>query len=113
AVVVKNWDKTEQKPSNNSSYVRDLRVNIDGDKPPQENSIRAKLSHHKWKSFSNSNNSKRGGSQSRKWSKNMYYDILDIDGNSLQKLPEKEEAVGIITMEDVIEELLQVLNSLR
>ncbi|KAG2396181.1 DUF21 domain-containing protein [Vigna angularis] len=49
----------------------------------------------------------RGGSQSRKWSKNMYYDILDIDGNSLQKLPEKEEAVGIITMEDVIEELLQ------
>ncbi|QCD76633.1 magnesium and cobalt transporter [Vigna unguiculata] len=107
AVVVKNWDKAEQQPSNNSGYVRDVKVNIDGDKPHQENSLRAKLSHHKWKSFSNSNNSNRGGSKSRKWSKNVYSDILDIDGNSLQKLPEKEEAVGIITMEDVIEELLQ------
>ncbi|XP_027933711.1 DUF21 domain-containing protein At2g14520-like isoform X2 [Vigna unguiculata] len=105
AVVVKNWDKTEQQPFNNSAY--NVKVNIDGDKPHHENSLRAKLSHHKWKSFSNSNNSKRGGSKSRKWSKNVYSDILDIDGNSLQKLPEKEEAVGIITMEDVIEELLQ------
>jgi metal transporter CNNM len=34
---------------------------------------------------------------------------LEIDGNSIPKLPEKEEAVGIITMEDVIEELLQVI----
>ena len=38
----------------------------------------------------------------------MYSDILQIDGESLPKLPEEEEAVGIITMEDVIEELLQV-----
>lgn len=39
----------------------------------------------------------------------MYSDILEIDGNPLPKLPEEEEAVGVITMEDVIEELLQVL----
>lgn len=38
----------------------------------------------------------------------MYSDILQIDGKPLPKLPEEEEAVGIITMEDVIEELLQV-----
>lgn len=38
----------------------------------------------------------------------MYADILEIDGNPLPKLAEEEEAVGIITMEDVIEELLQV-----
>lgn len=38
----------------------------------------------------------------------MYSDILEIDGGPLPKLPEEEEAVGIITMEDVIEELLQV-----
>ncbi|PKI32654.1 hypothetical protein CRG98_046964 [Punica granatum] len=37
----------------------------------------------------------------------MYADILEIDGKPLPKLPEEEEAVGIITMEDVIEELLQ------
>jgi hypothetical protein len=33
---------------------------------------------------------------------------LHLNGNPLPKLPEEEEAVGIITMEDVIEELLQV-----
>jgi hypothetical protein len=38
----------------------------------------------------------------------MYSDILEIDGSPLPNVPE-EEAVGIITMEDVIEELLQVL----
>ncbi|KAI7995151.1 hypothetical protein LOK49_LG11G00982 [Camellia lanceoleosa] len=38
----------------------------------------------------------------------MYLDILQIDGCPLLKLPEVEEAVGIITMEDVIEELLHV-----
>lgn len=36
----------------------------------------------------------------------MYSDILEIDGSPLPNIPE-EEAVGIITMEDVIEELLQ------
>lgn len=39
----------------------------------------------------------------------MYSDILQIDGSPLPKLAEEEEAVGVITMEDVIEELLQVL----
>lgn len=39
----------------------------------------------------------------------MYSDILEIDGSPLPNIPEEEEAVGIITMEDVIEELLQVL----
>lgn len=38
----------------------------------------------------------------------MYSDILQIDGSPLPKLAEEEEAVGVITMEDVIEELLQV-----
>lgn len=38
----------------------------------------------------------------------MYSDILQMDGTPLPKVPEEEEAVGIITMEDVIEELLQV-----
>lgn len=37
----------------------------------------------------------------------MYSDILEIDGGPFPKLPGEEEAVGIITMEDVIEELLQ------
>ncbi|KAF6160552.1 hypothetical protein GIB67_019492 [Kingdonia uniflora] len=41
--------------------------------------------------------------RSKKWDR----DILQIDEYPLPKLAEEEEAVGIITMEDVIEELLQ------
>ncbi|KAG4971597.1 hypothetical protein JHK85_038018 [Glycine max] len=107
AVVVRHCEKTGQQSSNNNADVRDVKVDIDGEKNPQENMLKTKRSLQKWKSFPNSNNSNRGGSRSRKWSKNMYSDILEIDGNSLPSLPEKEEAVGIITMEDVIEELLQ------
>jgi len=99
------------------SSVRDVKVDIDGEKTPQENNnnnmLKSKRSLQKWKSFPNSNNSNRGSYRSRKWSKNMYSDILEIDGNTLPTPPEKEEAVGIITMEDVIEELLQVLSSLN
>ncbi|XP_061336388.1 DUF21 domain-containing protein At2g14520-like isoform X3 [Gastrolobium bilobum] len=103
AVVVRQCDKTKQL----SSTVKDVKVDIDGEKPPQEKVLKPKMPLHKWKSFPNTNKSNRGGSRSRKWSKNMYSDILEIDGSPLPKLPEEEEAVGIITMEDVIEELLQ------
>ncbi|KAF6147135.1 hypothetical protein GIB67_036854 [Kingdonia uniflora] len=41
--------------------------------------------------------------RSKKWDR----DILQIDEYPLPKLAEEEETVGIITMEDVIEELLQ------
>lgn len=84
-------------------------MDIDGVKPSSDKVVIKKKSFHKWKSFPNSRNSPRlGGSRSKKWSKNMYSDILEIDGSSLPRLPEEEEAVGVITMEDVIEELLQV-----
>nr|KAJ0195157.1 hypothetical protein LSAT_V11C700374990 [Lactuca sativa] len=82
---------------------KEVQIDID-----RENSLRAKRSFQKWKSFPNSgNNSNRGAYRSRKWNKDMYSDILEIEGKPLPKLPEEEEAVGIITMEDVIEELLQ------
>lgn len=77
--------------------------------------MKTKIPLQKWKSFPNNggNNSFKGGSfkgsRSKKWAKEMYSDILHLDGSPLPKLPEEEEAVGIITMEDVIEELLQVL----
>ncbi|XP_027352868.1 DUF21 domain-containing protein At2g14520-like isoform X3 [Abrus precatorius] len=105
AVVVRHSDKTRQQSSNNNAG--DVKVDIDREKTPQENILKTKRSFHKWKSFPNTNNPARSGSKSRKWSKHMYSDILEIDENSFPKLPEKEEAVGIITMEDVIEELLQ------
>ncbi|XP_061370114.1 DUF21 domain-containing protein At2g14520-like [Gastrolobium bilobum] len=110
AVVVRHCEKTGQQSSNNNSNdsVRDVKVEIiDAERPPQGRILRTKRPLNKWKSFPNGSNSIRGSSRSRKWSKHMYSDILEIDGNSLPKLPEEEEAVGIITMEDVIEELLQ------
>ena len=85
-----------------------MKVDIDGDKPPQENTLRRKRSIKKWKSFPATSNSFKGGSRSKKWTKDIDSDILHLNDNPLPKLPEEEEAVGIITMEDVIEELLQV-----
>ncbi|KAL5096538.1 hypothetical protein RYX36_000865 [Vicia faba] len=111
AVVVRNFDKIGQQSSNNNcnDSVRDVKINIDVEKTPQEKMLKNKMQLHKRKSLPNASNSNRstGSSKSKKWSQNIYSDILEIDGNSIPKLPEKEEAVGIITMEDVIEELLQ------
>ncbi|KAK6159175.1 hypothetical protein DH2020_006489 [Rehmannia glutinosa] len=88
--------------------VKDVRVDIDGDKDSLDKSVKTLRPLQKWKSFPNNGNiSFKGTPRSKKWTKNMYSDILQIDGSPLPKLPEEEEAVGIITMEDVIEELLQ------
>ncbi|XP_021814488.1 DUF21 domain-containing protein At2g14520-like [Prunus avium] len=113
AIVVrrcnKNVDQTNVDPADNP--VKEVKVDIDGEKPLQEKILKSKRSLQKWKSFPNTNsanNSYRTGSRSKKWTKEIYSDILQIDGGEpLPKLPEEEEAVGIITMEDVIEELLQ------
>ncbi|CAL5438290.1 unnamed protein product [Camellia sinensis] len=111
AVVVRRCNRTEDQSSGKSpahNSVMDVKVDIDGEKTPNEKALKAKRSFQKIRSFPKSgNNSYRGPSRSKKWTKEMYLDILQIDGSPLPKLPEVEEAVGIITMEDVIEELLQ------
>ncbi|XP_052193149.1 DUF21 domain-containing protein At2g14520-like isoform X2 [Diospyros lotus] len=106
AVVVKQCKKAEQPATKATTdgSATDVRVDVDGEMRPQERALKAKRTLQKWKSFRNSNRSFEG---SRKWARDMYSDILQIDGSPLPKLPEEEEAVGVITMEDVIEELLQ------
>ena len=96
--------------------MKDVKVDIDGEKPApaQENSLKSKIGlQKKWKGFPNSGNNSYGGGtpRTKKWARDIYSDILHIDGSPLPKLPEEQEAVGIITMEDVIEELLQVHRS--
>lgn len=83
-------------------------MDVDGEGTPQERMLRTKRSLQKWKSFPNRASSFKR-SKTKKWSKDNDADILHLNGNPLPKLAEEEEAVGIITMEDVIEELLQVI----
>ncbi|CAI9786252.1 unnamed protein product [Fraxinus pennsylvanica] len=90
---------------NVDNTAKDLRIVIDGGKPFLEKCKKTKNPTKGCKSFPNSPSPHTP--RSRKWMKNIYSDILQIDGNSLPTLPEEEAAVGIITMEDVIEELLQ------
>ncbi|CAN1272279.1 DUF21 domain-containing protein At2g14520 [Linum perenne] len=104
AVVLRKCNKTEdrQTPDARKTYevaVKEVRVEIDGEK-----SLKGNKSFKKWKSFPNRTNS---NTRSRKWIKDVDSDVLEIDGNPLPTLSEEEEAIGIITMEDVIEELLQ------
>lgn len=109
AIVVKQCNKMNGKPDDKlgDDSQRDVRIDVDGEKPPQEKTLKNKRPLQKWKSFPTTNSSFRSGSRSKKWTKDMYSDILQIDGSPLPKLAEEEEAVGVITMEDVIEELLQ------
>ena len=88
--------------------VKEVKVDIDGEKPPKDKTLKSMRALQKWKSFPNSGNNSFRSSRSKKWTKDLDSDILHLNGNPLPKLPEEEEAVGIITMEDVIEELLQV-----
>ncbi|KAJ8769773.1 hypothetical protein K2173_007633 [Erythroxylum novogranatense] len=113
AVVVRQSSKADEQSTSStpSNPVKEVKLDIDGRKPfekaTKEKSLKSKRSFQKWKSFPNSGNNSNRSSSSRKWTKDLDSDILDININGLPKLLEEEEIVGIITMEDVIEELLQ------
>ncbi|KAL4615098.1 hypothetical protein ACB092_07G100000 [Castanea dentata] len=111
AVVVRRCKTTVEQTASSplENQVKDVKINIDGGMSSKERILKSKRSFQKLKSLPNSMNNSynKGGSRSKKWSKDIYSDILQIDGSPLPKQPEEEEAVGIITMEDLIEELLQ------
>ncbi|CAN6821066.1 unnamed protein product [Brassica oleracea] len=111
AVVVRQCcDKIHTLPSTdaaNNENIVEVRLDVDDEKIPQEKKLKRRRSLQKWKSFPHRANSFKGRSRSKRWSKDSDADILQLNGDSLPKLAEEEEAVGVITMEDVIEELLQ------
>ncbi|KAF9665887.1 hypothetical protein SADUNF_Sadunf16G0171600 [Salix dunnii] len=109
AVVVRQCKKPEEQHVSSAIYdpVKEVKVDVDGEKAPNDKILKSKTPLQKWKSFPNNGNNSFRSSRSKKWTKDIDSDILHLNGNPLPKLPEEEEAVGIITMEDVIEELLQ------
>ncbi|KAG5581305.1 hypothetical protein H5410_051932 [Solanum commersonii] len=111
AVVTRECNKKTNQPASNNALahnsVEDVRVDIDDERPVPEKST---TSLQKGKSSlpnGGNNSAKRIRNRSRMSSKDMYADILRIDENDLPNIPDDEEVVGIITMEDIIEELLQ------
>ncbi|XP_042521165.1 DUF21 domain-containing protein At2g14520-like [Macadamia integrifolia] len=107
AVVMWHRDNMMEQPASKSpsnNPAAEVRVDINGEKHPLEKKRKRPL--QKWKSFPTSGNSPYTP-RSKKWTREINADVLQIDDNPLPKLNEEEEAVGIITMEDVIEELLQ------
>ncbi|MQL76926.1 hypothetical protein Taro_009320, partial [Colocasia esculenta] len=108
AVVVKQNHSPEQPVVSSDGVLGiDVKLDIDGNKP-SEKSVKRHRPIHKWKSFPGGGQNFKGSSRGRsRWSRDAISDVLKIDEDPLPKLNEEEEAVGIITMEDVIEELLQ------
>ncbi|XVF15380.1 hypothetical protein REPUB_Repub09cG0147400 [Reevesia pubescens] len=103
AVVVKQNNKTEHTAGEQLN--RDVKVDIDGEKHPPGKCLPSKRTLKEWKSLDG--NSKRASSRSKKWARDFDSEILQINDDSLPVTTGEGETTGIITLEDVIEELLQ------
>lgn len=87
---------------------KEVRVDIDSGQQAREGHLKSKRSLKMLKSLPKSTDElQREIAKGKRWSKNVDSEILHIDENPLSELAEDGEAIGIITMEDVIEELLK------
>ena len=87
--------------------MRDVRVDIDGERHPPKICLKNKGIKKSKSSLSGEENFRREDCKSKKWSNGVHSEVLHIDDSPLPALTQGE-AVGIITLEDVIEEILQV-----
>ncbi|KAJ0097172.1 hypothetical protein Patl1_28463 [Pistacia atlantica] len=104
AVVIRHQGKTQQPAAEHSTDDTDVRVDIDGESHLKEKCLKTKRSLKKGYSFSHDPNLHRGASKSKKWTNP---EVLHITDDPLLMAVGEGEAIGIITLEDVIEELLQ------
>jgi len=110
AVVVRYSEQKDQEMKKTRNTGEDVKIIVDQhssqvaqDKPLANKKLL------KWKSLpaTRTCGEDKGTPKSRRGSRAPSEDILQIAGKQLPKLAEDEEIVGIITMEDVIEEILQ------
>ncbi|KAH9712426.1 DUF21 domain-containing protein [Citrus sinensis] len=109
AVVVRHQNDREQPhvPIEHSTDERQVRVDIDGFGHLKEKCLKTKRSLKKRNRLSHDANLHRGASMSKNWSRDFHSEVLHITDDPQRMLNGEWEAVGIITLEDVIEELLQ------
>ncbi|GAA0143323.1 ion channel [Lithospermum erythrorhizon] len=108
AVVVRKQNGiSEKRTSSLSNDEREVRVEIPGENFTRKQHLKMKRSLRKPNSSSGAIVSRRESSKSRRWSEEYHPDVLTLDESSLSTFPDEEEVIGIITMEDVIIELLK------
>lgn len=83
-------------------------MDIDGQSHLKEKCLKTKRSLKKRNRLSHDANLHRGASTSKNWSRDFHSEVLHITDDPQRMENGEWEAVGIITLEDVIEELLQV-----
>nr|GLL38973.1 DUF21 domain-containing protein At2g14520-like isoform X1 [Ipomoea trifida] len=108
AVVVKCQNDTMEKRSSSLSS-RNVMIDIPGGSFPQKRSLRDRRSLRRLRGLSANANvsvSRREYSKSRRWSEEFHPAVLPVHEKPVLTLT-AEEVVGIITMEDVIEQLLK------
>ncbi|KAF5454259.1 hypothetical protein F2P56_023937 [Juglans regia] len=107
AVVVREHSDIAQSATENRTDVRDVRLDVHGERHPQEKILKSRGALKKLKNVPGDANGNKGLSKSKKWSKDFHPEVLRISDEPLPNFTKEGEAIGIITMEDVIEEIIQ------
>ncbi|KAA8546612.1 hypothetical protein F0562_002649 [Nyssa sinensis] len=110
AVVVTQHNKMEQPASKYvaNDSMREMRVDIHSERHPPKKRLKSKRLLAKLKiSPRSAKISSREASKSRRWADEIHPEVLHMDDNLLSTLTKEGEVIGIITMQDVIEELLK------